>query len=207
MEADAIQRQLKHYTALTPYFVDDFDHTSENYKIYQIKTGDLPEDLFSVLVDEKTYGFIVRSMEQYGLTVEQGRDLSRVVRDVIIDDLYLGDVVRAVREKLGLDEQNARELANGMASELFAPVIEDLKERQVKKFVKPKITGMPPSMEMPSLGGRQQKAEEENGANRPESPAQTTQNPSQPQNRPQTPVDPNQISNQNNIIDLRAKKP
>ncbi len=56
--------------------------------------------------------------------------------DLILADLYLGNIVDEIQNRLKKDEAEAKIIAGLIVTKLFAPILEDLKKIHVEKFAK-----------------------------------------------------------------------
>ena len=61
-------------------------------------------------------------------------ELTRIVRDVLLGDLFIGDTSATISQKLNMDPQTAQQIRDKIVKELFAPAIEDIKKIQREKF-------------------------------------------------------------------------
>ncbi|MDP2932982.1 MAG: hypothetical protein Q8N81_02520, partial [bacterium] len=111
---------------------------------------------------ETTSEFIESLTQKYAQLSVQGPDIARIIRDVILTDIYIGDMPAQISSKLGVDQNVAVEIARAIVSQLFAPVIEDIKKLQLQKFGKlpgsnaPQQSTTPqkvPGEDLPESGG------------------------------------------------------
>ena len=56
--------------------------------------------------------------------------------DIILTDVYLGDIVSQIQQRVYIDEQKAKTTAGLIVAELFTPILEELKKKHVEKFGK-----------------------------------------------------------------------
>ncbi len=70
----------------------------------------------------------------YRLTSIQSASLSRLIRKVLIGEIYIGDLPTQIYSDLNLEQSKARELAGILATQLFQPELEDIKKVQATKF-------------------------------------------------------------------------
>ena len=113
---------FEEYHLYSPYYVDSSDRTTGTfkYKGFFEKLNNLPpniKDLF--LGDFETAKFIKRVITDNSLDEKRGEELARVVKDLLFADLYLGNVVNAIKDRLGIDEQKAKTIAGLIVIELF----------------------------------------------------------------------------------------
>src|SRR3989338_2186398 len=98
------------------------------------KISALPVSITNILTDANTIELIIMISEDFDLSDEQSSDLSRVVRDVLLADVFLGDFPALISSKLRVEASIASQIANKIVNELFAPAIEDIKNMQRGKF-------------------------------------------------------------------------
>jgi len=154
--------QLNEHLSLSPYFVDNSKTPGFNWERFQDKIDALPEILYNLLTDEKTSDFIKVLTQKYPQLSVQGPDVARIIRDVVIADIYIGDMPTEISKRLEIDQNTAMEIARTVVSQLFAPVIEDIKKLQLQKFGKlpganaPQPSSAPrpvPGADLPESGG------------------------------------------------------
>lgn len=125
---------LNEHLVLSPYFVDTSATPGFNWERFQDGIDAIPESLFGLMVDEVTSEFIKSLIQKYTSLSVQGPDTARLIRDVIMGDIFIGDMPAEISRKLGVDQATAREVANEVVSRLFAPVLEDIKKVQAARF-------------------------------------------------------------------------
>ena len=119
---------------LSPYSVDDFKTPGFEYSRFQDKLDKLPGNLVDFLLEPSVVDFIESITKKYVQLSVQGPDIARLLRDVIIGDIFIGDMPQAMSNRLGIDPALAREVANQIVSQLFTPVIEDIKKVQNERY-------------------------------------------------------------------------
>lgn len=127
---------LDEHLSLSPYFVDNSGTPGFNWEKFQNKIDEISESLFGTLVDDTTSEFIKSLTQRYAQLGTQGSDIARIIRDVVLADIYIGDLPAQISSKLGVDQNMALEIARAIVSQLFAPVIDDIKKLQLQKFGK-----------------------------------------------------------------------
>lgn len=129
---------------LSPYSVDGLQTPGFNYSRFQDQLDQLPGELLDFLLDPKPIEFIQSLTQKYIQLSVQGPDIARLIRDVVIADVFLGDMPQEVQRRLGLDPATAREVANLIARELFTPVLEELKQLHRTRFPN-RVSPQPPT--------------------------------------------------------------
>lgn len=138
----------------TPYDIDIYALSGSKLEDYIFAVVQLPEVLGHILTDFSTAEFIEDSLApQFQLSAPQKADITRIIRDVLLNDLSIGDMVNTIASKLQVDPQKAKDIANQIVSQLFAPVTGDLQQLQKQKFgdrtggnpeVEPRVTSPQP---------------------------------------------------------------
>lgn len=98
------------------------------------KIDKIPQTLADFLVDIKVSEFIDALAQKYIQLSVQGPDMARLIRDVVIRDIFIGDIPKEISDRLGVDQTLAREIANLIISQLFTPIIEDIKKVQNERY-------------------------------------------------------------------------
>ena len=104
-------------------FSDKIKNLSENFQdfIFDTATGDFIKDRISLAL---------------GLNQDQSKETAKIVMDLVLADLYLGNVVGEIQSRLGVDGIKAKTIAGLIIAQLFAPILEDLKKMHLEKFAK-----------------------------------------------------------------------
>ena len=120
----------------SPYQVDleELLLTKEDWDVFANKFIELPVSTKDIMVSDITASYLKNLSEKLGLDQNQSSDLSRIVRDVLLADAFLGDFPALISSKLGVDMNTANQIAQKVVSELFAPALEDIKNIQREKF-------------------------------------------------------------------------
>ena len=128
---------LKELNQYSPYYVDAkiTGSTLNNYEQFTNKVYNLPENIKTFFLNSlKIAEFIKDTMVKNNLTEESGKELARIIRDLLFADFYLGDVVNQIGQRVGVDDQKAKIIAGLIIIELFSPILEDLKKIHTQKF-------------------------------------------------------------------------
>lgn len=141
--------ELKIYNPYDAY-LNDIGNDRFRYNQFNDKIKNLSEKFQDFVFDTVPGDFIKdRISMPLGLTENQSKEMALIVMDLILADLYLGNIVSEVQSRLNIDEQKAKTIAGLIVTELFVPILEDLKKIHVKKFAKnlpsPQIQNNPPT--------------------------------------------------------------
>lgn len=145
----------KEYRQYSPYYVDAkiTGSTLDSYEQFINKIYSLPENIQTFFLNSsKMAEFIKDTLVKNNLTEENGKELARVIRDLLFADFYLGDVVNQIRQRVGVDDQKSKTIAGLIVTELFAPILNDLKKMHAEKFagaVKEQEVKNEPSLQPP----------------------------------------------------------
>jgi len=120
----------------TPFNIDLEEISKDRFRWnkFKDKVTALPENFKEVLSSVQTAEFFINLFNKYSLTEEGFKNLLRITRDIILADLYLGDIIKEIESKVGVEENIAKEIANSIISNLFSLIIEDLKKIHIQKF-------------------------------------------------------------------------
>ncbi len=129
-------QDIQNYFQFSPFFTDSTSMSDLDWDKLQDKIDKLPLVLGNILTSYKTSEFIEMLAQKYVQLSAQGPNIARIIRDVILADTYIGDMPAQISSKLGVDQNTALEIARAIVSQLFAPVIEDIKKLQMQKFGK-----------------------------------------------------------------------
>ena len=165
---------LQKYFQFSPLFVGSETMSDLDWERLNTKIDKLPQTLADFLADSKTPGLLDSLTQKYIQLSAQGPDVARLIRDVVIADVFIGDMPQELSRRLGIDQQLAREVANQIVSQLFTPVLEDLKKVHREKFPgripsvqRPASSVQPPTMPPPQPASQKYQGEElpESGGN------------------------------------------
>lgn len=127
-------QDLLQYFQYSPFFVDAEMMSDLAWEKLQDKIDKIPISLYNLLVDSKTSEVIEGLNKKYIQLSVQGPDVARLIRDVVIADVFLGDMPQEIQRRLGLDPAMAREVANLIVAQVFVPVLEELKQVHRQEF-------------------------------------------------------------------------
>ena len=121
------------YNAYISLFLDD--HFKYNKLHDQLKL--MPKNLLDFLFDLKTANFIKEKIAiSLDLNQSQSQEISIIVLEFVTSNLYLGNIVEEVKNRLGVGDIKAKTIAGLILTELFAPILEELKQTHIRKFAK-----------------------------------------------------------------------
>lgn len=100
------------------------EYTTEQFKE---KFQKLPPDLRKTLLTDDIGIEVQLIGRDTGITTEQALDVEDVVVSVLVGTSHPKDFIRNIREKIGVDEEGARAIAEKVNKEIFQPVRESLK--------------------------------------------------------------------------------
>lgn len=128
--------EFKIYNPYDAYLSDVGDNRFR-YNQFNDKIKKLPESFQDFIFDAALANFIKdRISLPLELNQNQSKKIALIVMDLILTDLYLGNIVDSIKEKVNLDENKARTIAGLIVAELFGPILEDLKKMHVEKFAR-----------------------------------------------------------------------
>lgn len=115
---------------------DYFLTHDEEHELFYAKINALPETIQNILLSVGLEETLEKTSGQFNLKPEQIGALTRLVRDIIITDVYFGNLVNELKLRLHLDEEGAKTVAAQLISEIFSPALEDFKKEHKEKFKK-----------------------------------------------------------------------
>jgi hypothetical protein len=119
----------------TPYNVGIKNLTQSQLSAYISRSQELPPAIKDILADFSSAEFVEEKVgPKFSLTPEQKKGFTEIVRDILIGDMYMGDMIQEIHERIGLDQSLARNLANDTVNQLFAPALDDIKKIQSERF-------------------------------------------------------------------------
>ena len=120
----------------SPYEIDieELLANQENWDVFANKFIKLPINIKNILSPSSTSDYLKDLSENFNLNHDQSAELSRIIRDILLGDLFIGDMVQNISNRMNLAPDEAKRMGNLIVSELFRPAIEDIKKMQVEKF-------------------------------------------------------------------------
>lgn len=159
--------------------------TPQDFKIYQEKFRFLPESLMNIITNFFTGEFVEEKLgEKFLLKRIQKIEILKIIREVLLCEIFLGDMVGELQSRLNVDQEMARQITKMILSDLFAPAIEEIKKEHQAAF--------------PNRTGQQQMTGD---VSRPSEFVQKTDKSQKIFSNPAASLD----INKNNVLDLRNK--
>jgi len=107
------------------------------YRKFHDNLRGLPEKLQNFIFDTVPADFIKDKISvPLEFNEDQSKETAMVIMDLILSDLYLGNIVNEIQNRLAVDQVKAKTIAGLIIAELFAPILEELKKRHLEKFAK-----------------------------------------------------------------------
>jgi len=130
----------------TPYEIDIKNFTDQrSMEKYILSTLEPPKNIQKILIGFETAEFVEEDLgPKFNLYVVQKREITRIIRDLLLAKVYLGDMVKTIEEKLNITNEPAKQIANELIR-LFTPALEDIKKIHVEKFGRPAADVATPS--------------------------------------------------------------
>ena len=119
----------------TPYNIDIEKLDESALKRYIDRVRSLPDKLRNFMFDLKPAEYIEQTLsKQFGLSENQMPGLLRIIKNIALSDLFIGDMPSQIAVQLNIDSAKARDIANKIVNQLFTPVLEDIKQVQKERF-------------------------------------------------------------------------
>lgn len=113
---------------------DELLRNDEAHELLYAKINTLPENVQDILFDEHTDETLKKISNELQLNQNQTIEMARLVRDLLIKDIYLGNIILEAANRLQIGENTARDIANRLVSDLFVPALEEIKKLHTEKF-------------------------------------------------------------------------
>ncbi len=120
--------QYNPFDALTEN-ISDFDWEDINNQ-----TALLPDSTGHILFGSNTTDFFMGISSDFGLSTDQSFNLSKITGEILIGNLFIGDINSEIIQRLRLSPETAKQITTKILNELFAPAMEDIKKMQREKF-------------------------------------------------------------------------
>ena len=119
----------------TPFNVDFSGPKSKNFFTeYTARVLSLPESIKNILMDSSTAEFIEDNLSQnFDLNRVQIIEITRIIRDVLLGEFSVNNMALVISRNLKIDLTVANQIQDKIVSDLFGPVIEDIKKLQGKR--------------------------------------------------------------------------
>ena len=120
----------------TPFNVDLFSYKLNNsFMEYFRRIGSLPNSIKDVMANPSTAEFIEENLGQtFGLNDDQKTEITRILRDILLSDLFWGDFSKTISTRLQVPPDTANQIVKALTDGLLAPALEDIKAMQKEKF-------------------------------------------------------------------------
>lgn len=176
MNTDQTNNNQANSRYATPFDVDNYSGSNYSSLSFFQKVSSLPDSIKNIMADPSTTDFIEDTLgPNFKLTNNQKTEITRIIRDVLLADLFIGEMAQSISVKAKLAPDEAKGISDLIVSELFGPAIEDIKRIQAQIFTE--------------------------RVNKPTTIVESR--PPKIPERPDLKVDPD--INRNNIVDLRNK--
>jgi hypothetical protein len=128
------EKELNSYLSLEPFFAfSDKDSEVERQDFVDAYSV-LPLTVKSIISGSATFQFLLAIGVEFQISKLKLEGLSKIIRDVLISRIYIGDMQNIIRDYLQLDEVHAKTISSKIVSDLFRPAMEDIKALQRQAF-------------------------------------------------------------------------
>jgi hypothetical protein len=119
-----------------PVEVDEsyFAQNEQEADFFYLKARSLSGPILDILFGVETPTAIKNIYAPFGLTPEQSAGVTRLIRKILIAQIYIGNMATEIQTIIQSDSGRARELANALVSGLFADALPEIKKIQFDKF-------------------------------------------------------------------------
>ena len=133
----------------TPYDIDIDSMEEQQLGAYTQKVAALGEKTRNIMFVSATPDLIERGFADINLSRDQKDNLTRIIRDICLGDLYIGNIVLETQKRLSVQPPQAQLIAANVVSHLLMPALEDIKKMESERFTTSTQTSTSPS---PSSG-------------------------------------------------------
>lgn len=120
------------YFFASPYF-SGFEHDSVRDQFFA-HLEQTPQSIRSLLLDPIVAENVLVLSEDYQIDIELVPAVSRVIREISLGLLYVGDAPTILGERLGLDHNTAKNMADALLTHIFRPALQDINAVQIRNF-------------------------------------------------------------------------
>lgn len=122
-------------TIYSPYNVDlqELMSNQSSWEVFANKFIKLPRSIKDLMLTNSAE-FLWSLGHRLNLSEDQSSELSRIIRDILLGDIFIGDMAAIISQKLNEDLSAGKSIANEIVRDLFMPAIEDIKRIQKEKF-------------------------------------------------------------------------
>lgn len=119
-----------------PYFVSSKEILNNRFRwnIFLDKIEALPDSFKEIVFNPKFGDSIKEIASKFSLNQEQIKEIGKIAIGILTCELYLGNIIEIIEERARVKE--GKEIAGLIISEVFSPILEELKQRQLKKYAK-----------------------------------------------------------------------
>ncbi len=128
------EKELYQYFVSSPYMAGFDDLKSKERDDFLHVFNNMPQQIKKFLIAAKTAGTIFSNGRALDLTETQISDLSALVRETVIGNIFLKDLPDRIVEKLKITSEKANDLTNKIIAECFSEILEEFKRIQKNKF-------------------------------------------------------------------------
>ena len=119
-----------------PYRVDisNMIHDQVSFGKYLDSVSTATDPIWDILLSSATISVLMDFADTFQLQESQSAELSRIIRDVVLGTMYIGNMPIAIRDRLNIDDGKASTLSDLIARDLFKSATEDIKKVQLAHF-------------------------------------------------------------------------
>lgn len=117
-----------------PFSVDASRTDALGWKKFLNRVNELSEPLKNTLISSETDDTIYDISINFNFSESQTADLSRIIRDILLADVFVGDMVNEIQKRLQVDSSTANQIGQVIVSDLFVSAMEEIKQMHKQKF-------------------------------------------------------------------------
>lgn len=123
---------INEYNKYSPFNIDAKSRSDKELLFDQFykKFSQLSKKIQDLMIDMSTAELVKKIVTDFRLTEENGEEIARIIRDILLGDVYYKDLENALGKRLKIDTAKAQQITNIINNQLFGPVIEEIKKIQ-----------------------------------------------------------------------------
>ncbi len=106
----------------TPYNIGLENFDSAAFSSYVSKILTLPKPVIKLVMSYPTAEYLYKLSLKYSLNINQRNDLTRILRDLLLDSLHSQDLISQLSVKLAIGQDTTERIVSDIARELLAPI-------------------------------------------------------------------------------------
>jgi hypothetical protein len=116
------------YTTTSPYFALFGVSDPKQRDLFLEQFGKLPPSIQDFLLSPEVAQGIAQVSTQFGLSLDQAEVVARIMREVTVGNLFIGDAPGVFSQKLNCSPQVGTDLTRALVQSVLLPIANDIKK-------------------------------------------------------------------------------